>query len=403
MYPEDYSTQRSGMDPAPGGQLPGASPRLPTETNYSGHTIGTVSGDSQIMPSSQGVSFQPSAQRSITPQGGAGYHPTTATQADIRAYEHGPDVFTKAQWDGIRTVLGGPMQGSLWLAYRLAVLSNYELDFIIDNSSSMNQYDGMRNPETNLSMTRLEEAIYRLSNIADLLSYIPVKGITLRNLSGNHSPATINCQASPQKISSQIKDYLDQVYKSPRSSTTPLYTALLSSIEENKKSSNPRIIYVLNDGEPNSRGRASDVCDLLQRGRNHEKNPVCLIACTDDERSIGWMNDADNIERVHVVDDYESEKRDIQAKQGQEFPVTEGFYAMSSLLGAVDDLFDKADENHIYSHRQYQEILGKEVTSAEYGKYRSEAGWLQRQSSTSRGNSSASGTTHSGQYSGFRY
>lgn len=400
MYPKDYSAQppHPSMPPAPGGQLPGASHQAPAGTTYSGHTIGMVSGNSQIMSPPPGASFQPPAQRSITP---AAPYATTASEAGMRAYEQGPEVFTKEQWDGIRTVLGGPMQGSLWLAYRLASLSEYELDFIIDNSVSMNKYDGMRDPETNSPMTRLQEAIYRLGNIAELLSYIPVKGITLRNLSDNHVPEIINCQAPPpQEISNQIKGYLNRVYLSPRSPTTPLYTALLASIQENVSSSNPRIIYVLNDGQPNGRGNSSDVCNLLERGRIHEKNPVCLIACTDDEDSIGWMNSADSIGSVHVVDDYESEKRGIQAKQGQGFPVTEGFYAMSSLLGAIDRLFDYADENYIYSHKDYQEILGRKVTPAEYEKYRSEAEWLQRQSGRFGGSGSGYRTQHTGQYPG---
>ena len=363
MYPNNFRVPNAGH--AAGTQpAAGAAPQPAAAVNYSGHTIGpTADGQQRFMvPSTSTNPFR------------------AESQAGMRAFEQGPAEFTPEQWRGIRSVLGGPMEGSLWLAPRLAALSDYELDFIIDNSLSMNQRDGMRNPETGLLMTRLEEAIHRLSNIADLLSYIPVKGITLRTLSGDHTPVVIGCHAPPHEIAGQIKDYLESVHRSPRTSNTPLYTALATSLNENRDSPNPRIIYVLNDGMPNSGGGPDVVCQLLRDGRCGEKNPIVMIACTDDRKSIAWMDEADEIPNIHVVDDFESAKKKIKAKQGQNFPVKEGFYGMSSLLGAIDDLFDKADENHIYSHNHYREIMGREVPEAEYEAYRREASRLQRQS-----------------------
>lgn len=366
MYPNNFRVPNAGHV---AGTQPAAGPahQPAAAANYSGHTIGpTADGQQRFM-----VPTQSTTAGSTNPF-------RAESQAGIRAFEQGPAEFTPDQWRGIRSILGGPMEGSLWLAHRLAALSNYELDFIIDNSLSMNQRDGMRDPETGLIMSRLEEAIHRLGNIADLLSYIPVKGITLRTLSGDHTPVVIGCHAPPHEIAGQIKDYLESVKRSPRTSNTPLYTALATSLNENRDSPDPRIIYVLNDGKPNSGGGPADVCQLLGAGRCGEKNPVCLIACTDDRKSIAWMKDADEIaENIHVVDDFESEKRKIKAKQGHKFPVTEGFYGMSSLLGAIDDLFDKADENHIYSHNHYQEIMGRMVPEAEYEAYRREASLLQ--------------------------
>lgn len=386
MYPNNFRVPNAGH--VPGTQpAAGAASQEPAAVNYSGHTIGpTADGQQRFMPQQPTNPFR------------------AESQAGMRAFEQGPAEFTPEQWRGIRSVLGGPMEGSLRLAPRLAALSNYELDFIIDNSLSMNQRDGMRNPETSFLMTRLEEAIYRLSNIADLLSYIPVKGITLRTLSGDHTPVVIDCQAPPLKIAGQIKNYLEFVHRGPRTSNTPLYTALATSLNENYNSPNPRIIYVLNDGMPNSGGGPEAVCQLLSDGRCGEKNPICMIACTDDRKSIAWMEKADAIANVHVVDDFESEKNKIQAKQGKNFPVKEGFYGMSSLLGAIDDLFDKADENHIYSHSHYCEIMGREVPETEYEAYRREASRLQRQSSEAEQQAGYHnpGSSFFSQYLGFR-
>ena len=392
MYPNNFRVPNAGHV---AGTQPAAGPahQPAAAANYSGHTIGpTADGQQRFM-----VPTQSTTAGSTNPF-------RAESQAGIRAFEQGPAEFTPDQWRGIRSVLGGPMEGSLWLAHRLASLSNYELAFIIDNSLSMNQRDGMRNPETGLIMSRLEEAIHRLSNIADLLSYIPVKGITLRTLSGDHTPVIIDCQAPPLEIAGQIKNYLEFVNRSPRTSNTPLYTALATSLNENRNSPNPRIIYVLNDGMPNSGGGPDSVCHLLRDGRCGEKNPVCLIACTDDQKSIAWMENADEIPNIHVIDDFESEKKKIKDKQGNDFPVKEGFYAMSSLLGAIDDLFDKADENHIYSHNHYREILGREVSEAEYEAYRRDASRLQQQSIDAKkeaGHYNA-GASFLGQYQRFR-
>lgn len=280
--------------------------------------------------------------------------------------------FSSYQQQGINNILGGPAQGSLWLAYRLGALKNYELDFIIDNSASMDTRDGMVNPETRRKMTRLEEACSRLEQVADLLSYIPVKGITIRSFSQQFPP--INLAAKPDDIAQQIKNDLYEISQGRRIGSTPLYPTLIQSLSEDTQ--NARIIYVFNDGEPNSGGTAADVCSML-KNRNAERNPVCLIACTDDEDSIGWMNDADSLPNIHVVDDFQSELKEVKAHQGQSFPFNEGFYLMSTLLGPIDPLFDKADENHIYDQANYQEICGGSVSSEEYEYYCTSAGIAQ--------------------------
>ncbi|MGO0308527.1 hypothetical protein ACTL6P_18380 [Endozoicomonas acroporae] len=275
-------------------------------------------------------------------------------------------------------MLGGSINGSTWLAYRLAALKNYELHFIIDNSMSMDTQDGMVHPEVGVKMSRFEEAVYRLSHVADLLAHIPVMGIKIQSFTQEFPP--IDTGGTPAEVAMQMKRCLDTIFMAERLPSTPLYPAMLKSIEESERSpkSPPRIIYVFNDGEPNNGGSKEHIFELLKH-RKAERSPVCLVACTDVDSSVEWMNEADEQPNVHVVDDFQSEMREVKRHQGEAFPFTEGFYLMSTLLGPIDPLFDKADENHIFDHADYQEICGYSVSPAEYDLYRNEAYRLQNE------------------------
>ncbi len=67
---------------------------------------------------------------------------------------------------------------------------------------------------------------------------------------------------------------------------------------------------------------------------------VQLMAVTDDEAAVGWMNELDGQVRfVDVNDDYESERREVLAKQGAGFAFTRGDYIAKVLLGAIDPFF----------------------------------------------------------------
>jgi len=68
----------------------------------------------------------------------------------------------------------------------------------------------------------------------------------------------------------------------------------------------------------------------------------------------------------------------------------------------MDKLFDKVDENHIYSHNQYQQIIGGKVSPVEYDNYRCDAGRLQGKSSFEGSNCITSGASYLSQYLRFR-
>ena len=285
-----------------------------------------------------------------------------------------------AKQEAINQFFQERLAGSHWLAYRLASLRHYELDFIIDNSRSMDIRDGMKDPETGRKMSRLEEAVYRLEQIAKIVSWIDVKGIRLRTLSKGFKPYIVQTDISPENTEREIRGYLEEVMAKERARSTPLLGALTRSIVE-EATTHPRIIYVLNDGMPtcsesSGDGAVRQIRQLLA-DRPDEQYPICLIACTDDEDSIAWMNEVDDLPSIHVVDDYQAEKKEVLAVQGEAFPFNEGFYLLSTLLGPIDPLFDRADESHVYDRADYEEIVGRRVSDREYRNYCNEAARLQ--------------------------
>jgi len=69
-----------------------------------------------------------------------------------------------------------------------------------------------------------------------------------------------------------------------------------------------------------------------------------IMACTDSEREIAWMNQFDqDFAAVDVTDDFESEKQEILSK-GHFKSFSRADWIMKALLGAIDSQFDSLDE-----------------------------------------------------------
>lgn len=70
-----------------------------------------------------------------------------------------------------------------------------------------------------------------------------------------------------------------------------------------------------------------------------------IIACTDDDDSISYLNNWDrNIERLDVIDDFRNERNEIKKLRGQGFSFTFGDYVVKSLIGSIDHEIDTLDE-----------------------------------------------------------
>jgi len=64
---------------------------------------------------------------------------------------------------------------------------------------------------------------------------------------------------------------------------------------------------------------------------------VTFLACTDDLQTVNYLSNWDRrIPNVDVMDDYRSERLEVQRTRGGNFPFSFGDYIVKSLLGAID-------------------------------------------------------------------
>jgi hypothetical protein len=132
---------------------------------------------------------------------------------------------------------------------------------------------------------------------------------------------------------------LEEKFAKPPNGVTPLTKCLRDSIENNKHELNERklLVIIFTDG-----------CPTLQNGSS--KCPmghpnVTIVACTDDEYSLEYLNNWDNtIPNLDVVDDYDSEKKQIYAAGKVNTAFTYGDYIAKILLGSFIKEIDELDE-----------------------------------------------------------
>ncbi|CAF4329063.1 unnamed protein product [Rotaria sp. Silwood2] len=152
-------------------------------------------------------------------------------------------------------------------------------------------------------------------------------------------------------------EQLTPAFVLPPAGPTPIARILRHVLQEKRLEIQERklLILIATDGVPTNDSGHHDIKTLEHILRN-ERNPinripVTFIACTDDEESIGYLNKWDKkISNIDVVDDYRSEREEIQKVQGKNFPFSFGDYVVKILMGAIDNWFDTLDEHRVNSN-----------------------------------------------------
>jgi hypothetical protein len=152
----------------------------------------------------------------------------------------------------------------------------------------------------------------------------------------------------PALFGVRFMEQLDPCFGRPPAGLTPLNTTMKSIISANRAAAIERglSILVMTDGRPSDGHDPSrDFKALLRSREMPERTPVSILACTDDDGVMDFLNDVDvRCPSVDVVDDYESEKKEIQKVQGHSYRFTYCDYIAKSMLGAVDPEMDRLDE-----------------------------------------------------------
>ncbi|UJR20797.1 hypothetical protein I4U23_023910 [Adineta vaga] len=227
-------------------------------------------------------------------------------------------------------------------ASKLLGLDGYEIVLICDDSGSMNTILSDVSGPYNQSPTRWDELKHTVSIVVDLASVLDPDGVDIYFL--NREPM-LNVRSSQELI---------PVFAVAPEGPTPIVRVLRQVLHDKQKQIAERKLLILlaTDGVPtDDRGQAN--IDELRRVLAYERSsteriPVTIIACTDDDNCMAYLNNWDTtIPNLDVVDDYKSEKNQILDCQGQSFPFSFGDYVVKILMGGVDQWFDQLDEKKV--------------------------------------------------------
>lgn len=110
-------------------------------------------------------------------------------------------------------------------------------------------------------------------------------------------------------------------------------------------------IFIGTDGEPTSRDGCEDKNNFEQILRTITRFPnvfVSIVACTDNDDEIGYLDDYDkNIPRLDVTDDYNSEKKQILHVQGQDYKFSKGDWIIKLCFSPQCKELDELDEKRL--------------------------------------------------------
>ncbi|KAI9216679.1 hypothetical protein BC828DRAFT_393064 [Blastocladiella britannica] len=139
---------------------------------------------------------------------------------------------------------------------------------------------------------------------------------------------------------------------------TPIVPALNTILHDYRVelAEHPVLVILVTDGEPtDTAGRSNTAAFLHAVQTKPARLHLSIVACTDDEDAVGYLDRVDcSAPHVDVCDDYPSERKQVQAAQGGagRFPFSFGDYLVKSMLGPIDPYFDQLDESPVTAGHQ---------------------------------------------------
>jgi len=218
---------------------------------------------------------------------------------------------------------------------KLKQVAGFEIVIIGDDSGSMNTVvTGGK-----LGMTRWEEFKEMVRILVDIAGLMDPNGLDLYFL--NREPV-FNVKDSNQ---------IAAAFHEPPSGGTPISAVLRQVLKDKKQKAKEQklLIIIATDGLATNDNGDVDM-DTLEKILKNERIPKdriynTFLMCTDDEGVLKIYNRWDKkIHHVDVVDDYNSEKKEIKRVKGSHYVFSFGDYVVKSIIGSVDSTIDKQDE-----------------------------------------------------------
>lgn len=248
-------------------------------------------------------------------------------------------------------------------AFRLRALEGFDIVMILDDSSSMRTPIIDRDQNDQLSPfhplpTRWDELKQIASIVIDLAATVDPDGVDVYFL--NRQPLLRVTDASQ----------LSETFGRPPHGPSPLTRVLQYVLDLKRNAIHDRklLILIATDGIPTDDLGQNDL-DGLERVLRYQRFPsidrmfVTFLACTNDLKAVAYLNRFDrDIPYVDVVDDYQSERAEIIAVQGKNFPFTYGDYVVKLLMGSIDQWYDNLDERKVKQPKETSSLKTDQST-----------------------------------------
>jgi hypothetical protein len=145
---------------------------------------------------------------------------------------------------------------------------------------------------------------------------------------------------------------LDEQFSTPPSGCTPLTRIFKLALDNNRIEVSERrlLVLIFTDGSPSSdKGSSKDPIDEFKDALKFRKPIdrifITIVACTDDDYALDYLNNWDStIKNLDIVDDYQSEKKEIYASGKVKNAFTFGDYIAKVMLGSFVKEIDQLDE-----------------------------------------------------------
>ncbi|KAL7528470.1 hypothetical protein ACHAXR_002460 [Thalassiosira sp. AJA248-18] len=255
---------------------------------------------------------------------------------------------------------------------KLLEVKKFDLaEIIVDDSGSMNAPTDAKDPTSGKPMNRWWEAKYRISQMMELLAYVPSPPITIRLLNRSDIITLEKNEGElPQAYIQRTEDILLNTFKRNPSGTTPALEAIRASLDRNNGMKVLR--YFMGDGVPNGGVTACRQIQTLIMNRAHpHDNPFTFMSCTNQDDQVEWMKTTEEkAPYCAEFDDYMDESREVLRDQGNAFPYSFGLHLVAQIVAAFNphDL-DAMDESCPFTHQTLDNLLGYQSSKEEYRYY----------------------------------
>jgi len=257
------------------------------------------------------------------------------------------------------------------LAKLLQVKEFQLMEIIVDDSASMNCATDALDPITGSKMSRWWEAKWRISQMIELLAYVPSPPIKIYFL--NRSDI-ISIEKSVRELPSdyikRAESILANAFGRSPGGNTPAREAIESSLCRNRSMKVMR--YFLGDGVPNGGEAACKrIQDMIIHRPAPHNNPFTFMSCTDQDDQVEWMKTTEEkAPYCAELDDYLDEAREVLKDQGSAFPYSFGLHLVAQIVTAFNphDL-DALDESVPFTRSTLNDLLGYQSSPEEYRYY----------------------------------